>query len=126
MGPDGYSLHSCLICPTVSSSPAADDPSAPPPATKPFPDLHPEHPSPVLIRATDGKSQDDRKNRIKISTIVQAEELDSFFTKYVEVCKAGMSGLKKRDRSGRKAKVKEKKRRKGTKGNEEQKGEKKT
>ena len=34
--------------------------------------------------------------------MVQADELEGFFVKYVEVWKAGMSGLKKRDRSGRK------------------------
>ena len=43
---------------------------------------------------------------MKLSTIVQHDELESFFTRYAEVWKAGMSGLKKRDRSGRKAKAK--------------------
>ena len=38
-----------------------------------------------------------------------ADELESFFVKYAECWKAGMSGLKKRDRSGRKAKAKGKK-----------------
>lgn len=33
---------------------------------------------------------------------MQADELEGFFVRYAEVCKAGMSGLKKRDRSGRK------------------------
>ena len=49
---------------------------------------------------------------MKLSTIVQADELDGFFTRYAEVCKAGMSGLKKRDRSGRKAKAKKEKKKK--------------
>ena len=59
-----------------------------------------------MIRATDGKSQDKRPDRVKLSTIVQPDELEGFFTRYAEIWKAGMSGLKKRDRSGRKAKAK--------------------
>lgn len=46
---------------------------------------------------------------MKLSTIVQADELEGFFVRYADVCKAGMGGLKKRDRSGRKAKAKKKK-----------------
>jgi len=62
-----------------------------------------------LLRATDGKSKEKRKERVKLSTIVQADELEGFFVRYADVCKAGMGGLKKRDRSGRKAKAKKKK-----------------
>ena len=36
--------------------------------------------------------------------------------RYADVCKVGMSGLKKRDRSGRKAKGKAKKKKKGASG----------
>jgi hypothetical protein len=66
---------------------------------------------PVLFRATDGKSTDKRDARIKISTAVASTDLDAFFEKYVEVCRAGMSdGLRKRDRKKkekrRKAKAK--------------------
>ncbi len=43
-----------------------------------------------------------RKERVKFSTVVQAEELEGFFARYADVCKGGMAGLKKRDRSGRK------------------------
>ncbi len=56
----------------------------------------------MLIRATNGKWKEEKKDKIKISTVVQADELEVFFVKYAEVWKAGMSGLKKRDRSGRK------------------------
>jgi signal recognition particle subunit SRP14 len=60
----------------------------------------------VLIRATDGKSQskDKKKNKdkVKISTIVQPDDLEAFFARYAEVCKSGMQSLKKRDRSKRK------------------------
>jgi len=46
---------------------------------------------------------------MKISTIVQPEDLDGFFAKYAEACKAGMTALKKRDRSKRKKDKKKKK-----------------
>ena len=39
---------------------------------------------------------------MKLSTIVQPDDLETFFTRYAEVCKAGMQSLKKRDRSKRK------------------------
>ncbi|KAL6721294.1 hypothetical protein ACLMJK_000396 [Lecanora helva] len=88
---------------TPSDLPA---PTTPLPASSPFPDLHPPYPLPVLIRASDAKSQEKRKDRVKISTIVQPDELEKFFVRYAEIWKTGMSGLKKRDRSGRKAKAK--------------------
>jgi signal recognition particle subunit SRP14 len=37
---------------------------------------------------------------------VKADELEAFYTRYADVCKASMTGLKKRDRSKRKAKGK--------------------
>jgi len=58
---------------------------------------------PLLFRATNGKStREDRKGKIKISTVVEPEELEAFFGKYAEVCRSGMDGLKKRDRKARK------------------------
>ncbi|KAL8827008.1 MAG: hypothetical protein Q9170_007182 [Blastenia crenularia] len=85
------------------SSPAAA------PTDAPFSDLNPSSPLPVLIRASNGKSKEHRKDKIKLSTIVQPDELDGFFTKYAEIMKAGTTALKKRDRSGRKkAKAKKK------------------
>lgn len=63
-------------------------------------------PLPLLIRATNGASKDARQkskdNKVKLATIVQPEDLEAFFAKYADVCKAGMQGLKKRDRSKRK------------------------
>ena len=41
-------------------------------------------------------------SKVKISTVVQPDEIEGFFTRYADVCKAGMSGLKKRDRTKRK------------------------
>lgn len=76
----------------------------------PFPDLNPSKPLPILIRATNGKSKGKRNEKVKLSTIVEEDGLEAFFIKYAEVCKQGMSGLKKRDRSKAKEKLKAKKR----------------
>ncbi|KAE8374283.1 signal recognition particle, SRP9/SRP14 subunit [Aspergillus bertholletiae] len=70
----------------------------------------------ILIRATDGntnapnpknnKVQKKTASKAKLSTIVAPEDLEAFYTRYAEVCKAGMTGLKKRDRKKGKAKAK--------------------
>ena len=95
--------------------------SAPTPPAKvaddPLWDLHPPDPLPLIVRATDGKTtQNDWKkknpDKVKISTIVQPEDIEAFFARYADVCKAGMQSLKKRDRSKRK-KDKGKKKNKG-------------
>ncbi|MCJ1297355.1 hypothetical protein MMC08_000141 [Hypocenomyce scalaris] len=80
-----------------------------------FADLHPASPLPVLIRATNGKSKEHKKDKIKLATIVQPDDLERFFVRYAEVCRTGMQALKKRDRSGRK-KGKAKKRKGGVDG----------
>ena len=77
---------------------------------EPFPDLHPSNPLPIIIRATNGKSKDKKAKKVKLSTVVESDALEAFFVRYAEVCKAGMSGLKKRDRSKAKEKLKAKKR----------------
>ncbi|KAI1759999.1 signal recognition particle 14kD protein [Hypoxylon sp. FL1150] len=74
-----------------------------------FPDLHPPRPMPVLIRATNAKGKERRQDRIKLSTVVAPDSLPAFFEKYADVCKAGMTTLKPRDRSKRKGKAKKKK-----------------
>ncbi|GFF32465.1 signal recognition particle subunit srp14 [Aspergillus udagawae] len=74
---------------------------------------------PILIRATDGKTNAPnpktakdqnqkaaKTSKIKLSTVVAQEDLETFFARYAEVCKAGMTGLKKRDRKKGKAKAK--------------------
>lgn len=76
-------------------------------ADNPLWDLHPPHPLPLIVRATDGKStkkdmKTKNKDKIKLSTIVQPDGIDAFFARYAEVCKAGLQSLKKRDRSKRK------------------------
>ncbi len=64
---------------------------------------------PVLVRATNGKSKEKRSERVKLSTIVDATALDAFYSRYAELCKAGMVALKPRDRSKKKAKARKKK-----------------
>ncbi|KAL0939435.1 signal recognition particle 14kDa protein [Colletotrichum truncatum] len=80
-----------------------------PTATDPFPDLHPAKPLPILVRATNGKSKKNRASKTKLSTVVEVDVLDGFFTRYADICKAGMSALKPRDRSKKKAKARKKK-----------------
>ena len=82
-------------------------------------DLAPPSPLPVLIRATNGKRKEERKDKIKISTVVQPEQLEAFYARYAETCKSGMTGLKKRDRSGQKAKARAKARKKKGAGKED-------
>ncbi|KAL4920986.1 signal recognition particle, SRP9/SRP14 subunit [Aspergillus aurantiobrunneus] len=73
----------------------------------------------ILIRASDGntnapnpkshpeiKDNKKKETKVKLSTIVQPQELEAFYARYAEVCKAGMTGLKKRDRKSKKAKAK--------------------
>lgn len=54
------------------------------------------------MRATNGKSKKSNSKKIKLSTIVQPDALEAFFSQYADVCKAGMLALKKRDRKTRK------------------------
>jgi hypothetical protein len=82
---------------TTSTTPSIDD----------FSDLDISQPLPVIIHATDGKGKRAKTAKIKLSTVVQPDELEAFFARYADVCKSGMTGaLKKRDRKGRKAKKK--------------------
>ncbi|KAJ3499762.1 hypothetical protein NLG97_g50 [Lecanicillium saksenae] len=74
-----------------------------------FEDRHPSKPMPVIVRATNGKSKRAKTSKIKLSTVVQPHDLESFYIRYAEVCKAGMAALKPRDRSKNKAKAKAKK-----------------
>ena len=69
------------------------------------------------MRATDGRTQNPKpsqedskvtKNKkttapkAKLSTVVSPADLEAFFVRYADICKAGMVGLKKRDRSAKK------------------------
>ena len=85
-----------------------------PPASEstPFPDTAPLRPLSLLIHATKerGNKKDKDYSKTKLSTVVTADALEDFFTRYAEVCKSGMSGLKKRDRSKAKAKRSEERR----------------
>lgn len=75
-------------------------------ADDPLWDTHPPDPLPLIVRATDGKTQDRERNKnpdkVKLSTVVQPDDLEAFYARYADVCKGGMQALKKRDRSKRK------------------------
>ena len=90
-----------------------EDAEAVPTSAEPFPDINPSKPLPIIIRASNSKSKEKRDKKIKLSTIVEVDALEGFYAKYAEVCKAGMSGLKKRDRSKAKEKLKAKKKKQG-------------
>lgn len=71
----------------------------------------------ILIRASDGNTnasnpkthkvqKASKDTKVKLSTVVAAGDLEAFYTRYAEICKAGMTGLKKRDRKKGKAKTK--------------------
>ena len=86
-----------------------DDAPTPPikVADDPLWDINPPKPLPIIVRATDGETtkkdmKTKNKDKIKISTIVQPNDVEAFFARYADVCKAGMQSLKKRDRSKRK------------------------
>ncbi|KAL9000880.1 MAG: hypothetical protein Q9169_000635 [Polycauliona sp. 2 TL-2023] len=90
--------------PSAASSPPTETTTDPP-----FADQALSSPLPILIRASNGKSKKVRKDKIKLSTIVQPDQLEPFFIKYAEILKSGAAALKKRDRSGRKKATKAKK-----------------
>lgn len=83
----------------------------------------------ILIRATNGatatkskakpgvkiakENQHKQKHKIKLATIVETADLESFYNKYADVCKKGMEGLRKRDKKKAKEKAKAAKKKKG-------------
>lgn len=108
LSPQKSNSHSPLTgYPVFFQSPSTASPTT---ASSPSPDSAPaSSPVPILIRASNGKSKERRSDKIKLSTIVQPDQLEGFFTKYAEVVKGGATALKKRDRSGRKKATKAKK-----------------
>lgn len=75
----------------------------------------------ILIRATNGLSKPHRTakpkaksgEKVKFATVVEISEIDTFYTRYAEVCKKGMEALRKRDKKKAKEKAKAKKKGKG-------------
>ncbi|KAL2203878.1 signal recognition particle 14kD protein [Sarocladium strictum] len=67
----------------------------------------------ILIRASDSKNGRSKSNttRTKLTTFVAPSELDKFYERYATMCKAGMLGLKPRDKSKKKSQQKKKKKR---------------
>lgn len=86
-----------------------DQKIASPKDADPFTDLYSDKPMSVVIRASNGKSKRDRATKIRLSTVVEPHQVDNFYLRYAEVCKAGMTSLKPRDRSKKKSKAKKKK-----------------
>jgi signal recognition particle subunit SRP14 len=74
-----------------------------------FPGSQTTSPLPLIIRATNGKSKRSSQSKVKLSTVVEPHELESFYLRYADICKAGMAAMKPRDRSKKKAKAKKKK-----------------
>lgn len=83
-------------------------------------------PPQVLIRATDGLSKSHRvaksgtqksksqsagsvRPKVRLATVVEAEDVEAFYVKYAEACKKGMEALRKRDKKKAKEKAKAKK-----------------
>ncbi|KAK3496557.1 signal recognition particle, SRP9/SRP14 subunit [Neurospora crassa] len=77
--------------------------------TDPLTDLNPATPLPILIRATNAKGKDKRTEKVKLSTIVEPADLETFYGRYADVCKKGMGALKPRDRTKRKKQSRKKK-----------------
>jgi signal recognition particle subunit SRP14 len=94
--------------PTVSLiQPTATGPSSILPS-KPVP----EGTDLILIRASDSKNGRSKSgSRTKLTTFVAPSELDKFYERYATMCKAGMLGLKPRDKSKKKSQQKKKKKR---------------
>jgi hypothetical protein len=57
---------------------------------------------PILIRITDGNK--DKSLKVKLSTIVEPENLDSFWIEYIDILKNGFVGLKKKTKAKKKVK----------------------
>ena len=60
-------------------------------------DLNPPNPLPLVVRATDGKStKGDKKSKnpekLKLSTIVQPDDIDTFFARYEEGSQQAQEG----------------------------------
>ncbi|ODQ80686.1 hypothetical protein BABINDRAFT_166286 [Babjeviella inositovora NRRL Y-12698] len=52
----------------------------------------------VLLRATDGGSKKSKNRKLKFSTVIESDKLDSFWSEYANVLKNGMTGLKKKEK----------------------------
>lgn len=63
-----------------------------------------QRPFPLLFRATDGVK--DKSKRLKIDTVVEAKNIEQFWSQYADVLKAGMHGLLRKDKKEKKKKKK--------------------
>ncbi|KAL5343386.1 signal recognition particle, SRP14 subunit [Aspergillus crustosus] len=102
-----YLTQTPLLHPTADSSTDQTQPSILIRATDgntnaPNPRSHPE----LKLKDKNAAKQKKKETKVKLSTVVQPADLEGFYARYAEVCKAGMTGLKKRDRKLKKAKAK--------------------
>ena len=65
-----------------------------------------EMPGPLLVRATNGARGPHLDKKIKLATVVEPDAIDAFYVRYAEVCKTGMTALKRRDRKKKNRKKK--------------------
>lgn len=65
-----------------------------------------EIPGPLLVRATNGARGPHIDKKIKFATVVEPDAIDAFYVRYAEVCKTGMTALKRRDRKKKSKKKK--------------------
>lgn len=50
----------------------------------------------ILLRATDGAR--DKTKKVKVSTVIEADKVDQFWTEYANTLKNGITGLKKKEK----------------------------
>lgn len=112
--------YSSVIFGTAAAVPSKEDSTADIAAILSDDDSPSSTTYPVIVRATDGKGRELRKDdkgyqvrktgkKVKLSTVVDSDALDAFYARYAEICKAGMMALKPRDRTKNKRKTKGKK-----------------
>ncbi|KAG7877634.1 hypothetical protein KL935_004669 [Ogataea polymorpha] len=58
----------------------------------------------VLVRVTDGNK--DKTKRVKLSTEIAPNQLETFWNKYANILKSGLKGLKKKDKKKAKKRAK--------------------
>ncbi|ODV66577.1 hypothetical protein HYPBUDRAFT_153351 [Hyphopichia burtonii NRRL Y-1933] len=53
---------------------------------------------PVLIRLAMNGDKKEKKEKVKLSTVVETTQLDQFWVEYAQVIKTGFTGLKKKEK----------------------------
>lgn len=54
---------------------------------------------PILLRLSmNGKKKGDKSDKVKLSTVIETEDLPQFWLSYMNIIKAGFVGLKKKEK----------------------------